>query len=147
MPRDAEVLSQIARHSKAHWGYPDTWLDIWHDALTITPEFIEANFVSLAEVEGDEAGFFSLIEEDAGWELAHFFVLPKYIGQGIGRELWQEALRRLDNIAPGEPLSIESDPNAEGFYLRMGARRVGELTTEWDGLQRTLPFLLYEPVG
>jgi hypothetical protein len=38
--------------------------------------------------------------------------------------------------------SIEADPNAEPFYLRMGARRVGEITRAWGGeVRRTLPYL------
>jgi hypothetical protein len=36
---------------------------------------------------------------------------------------------------------IEADPNAEGFYRRMGARRVGEISYELDGRKRVLPLL------
>jgi len=41
-------------------------------------------------------------------------------------------------------MRIESDPNAEGFYLRMGARRIGIKAAEVDGVQRELPVLVYE---
>ena len=41
-------------------------------------------------------------------------------------------------------LEIESDPNAEGFYQRLGARRVGVRTKDWDGQRRELPILIYE---
>jgi hypothetical protein len=41
-------------------------------------------------------------------------------------------------------LEIESDPNAEGFYRRMGARRVGASSKELDGQRRELPILVYE---
>jgi len=40
-------------------------------------------------------------------------------------------------------LEIESDPNAEGFYKRMGARRVGTVTRELAGFNRNLPILVY----
>ncbi|MBI4664433.1 MAG: hypothetical protein HY735_37035 [Verrucomicrobia bacterium] len=42
------------------------------------------------------------------------------------------------------PLEIESDPNAVGFYERMGARRVGTTVTRWEGGSRELPVLVYE---
>ena len=30
-------------------------------------------------------------------------------------------------------LEIESDPNAQGFYERMGAKKVGEVVNDLDG--------------
>jgi hypothetical protein len=41
-------------------------------------------------------------------------------------------------------LEIESNPNAEGFYRRLGARRVGARVAELDGQRRELPLLVYE---
>jgi len=41
-------------------------------------------------------------------------------------------------------LKIESDPNAEDFYQRMGARHVGASVTELEGQRRELPVLIYE---
>jgi hypothetical protein len=41
-------------------------------------------------------------------------------------------------------LEIESDPNAESFYERMGAHRVGASIKEVDGQRRELPILRYE---
>ena len=38
-------------------------------------------------------------------------------------------------------LEIESDPNAQGFYERMGAKKVGEAVGELDGQARVLPIL------
>jgi len=44
-------------------------------------------------------------------------------------------------------LGIEADPNAEGFYRRMGARRVGEIVYALDGRERVLPLLTVEVRG
>jgi hypothetical protein len=41
-------------------------------------------------------------------------------------------------------LEIESDPNADGFYQRMGARRIGTRVTTLEGQPRKLPVLVYE---
>jgi GNAT superfamily N-acetyltransferase len=57
--------------------------------------------------------------------LEDLFVEPDAIGTGVGRLLIEHVCRR----AAGEgmtSLSIDADPNAEAFYLAMGAVRVGE---------------------
>jgi hypothetical protein len=41
-------------------------------------------------------------------------------------------------------VEIEADPNAEGFYLRMGARRVGENVYDIESQRRALPLLKVE---
>ena len=42
-------------------------------------------------------------------------------------------------------VEIVSDPNAEGFYRKMGAYRVGETISEIDGQPRILPRLAVDP--
>ena len=59
---------------------------------------------------------------------------------GVGRALFDHALDRAAALG-AETLGIEADPNAEGFYLRMGATRVGEIAYELDGRERVLPLL------
>ena len=41
-------------------------------------------------------------------------------------------------------MTIESDPNAEGFYLKMGATRAGENVYELEGKERALPVMIVE---
>jgi len=38
VPKEADVLTKSALSAKAHWGYPDPWLEIWMSQLTCTPE-------------------------------------------------------------------------------------------------------------
>ncbi len=70
-------------------------------------------------------GFYALVERGSKVELEHLWVLPEHIGTGIGRALFDHAVRKAAALG-ATILSIEADPNAEGFYRRMGARRVGE---------------------
>jgi hypothetical protein len=42
-------------------------------------------------------------------------------------------------------IEIVSDPNAEGFYRKMGAHRIGESVSEIDGQPRRLPRLTVDP--
>ena len=57
-------------------------------------------------------------------DLLHLWVLPEAMGRGVGRSLFRHALERA-RILGFRELEIESDPNAEGFYRRIGAHRVG----------------------
>ena len=86
------------------------------------------------------SGFYALVGRGREVELEHLWVLPEHIGAGIGRALFDHAVRRAAALDV-TTLSIEADPNAEGFYLQMGARRVGENVYEIEGHRRELPLL------
>lgn len=142
-PEDAEALTEIAHAAKRHWGYPERWIESWREILTMRPEFIAANVTYSAIEEGRPVGFYLLTTEEDGMHLDHLWVAPHAMGRGIGRALFEHAVeetRRLGHQA----LKIEADPNAEGFYARMGARRVGEAVTEIESQRRQLPLLLYD---
>ncbi len=139
-PNDAETLTLIAFAAKGHWGYPERWMERWRDGLTITPDFIRRNEVNVATVEGEPAGFYALVGEGRRIELEHLWVLPERIGTGLGRALFGHAASRA-RVRGAEVMEIEADPNAEGFYLRMGATRTGEIVYRLDGRERVLPLL------
>ena len=75
--------------------------------------------------------------------LEHLWVLPEAMGRGIGRALFSHAVQRAKALGV-QAIRIESDPYAEKFYERMGARRVGENRSEVDGQVRLLPVMQYE---
>ena len=58
------------------------------------------------------------------------FVAPAATGHGIGAALFADALH-VASSAGLETLRIDSDPNAAGFYERMGAATVGSATSSW----------------
>jgi GNAT superfamily N-acetyltransferase len=142
-PEDAEALTEIAHAAKRHWGYPEQWIQSWRDILTMRPEFIAANVAYSAIEEGRAVGFYLVTNEDDGIHLDHLWIAPHAMGRGIGRALFDHAVAETRRIGH-RTLKIEADPNAEGFYTRMGARRVGEAVTEIEGQRRELPLLLYE---
>jgi len=141
---DAATLTRLAHDAKRHWGYPEHWINHWQDDLTISPDFVAANQVYVAEREGEVLGFYALIVRQDKAELDHLWVAPAHIGTGVGKELFvhamQSAARR--NISEVE---IASDPNAEGFYRKMGAHRIGETVSEIDGQPRAVPRLTVDP--
>jgi GNAT superfamily N-acetyltransferase len=152
----APLLTDLCRRSKAHWGYDPALLGRWADDLAITPDDIDRDAVLLAELgdthdpgPGRIAGFArvsrgtgSHVDHPAPAKLNDLWVEPGDMGSGVGRALF-EASCEVARTLPADQLLIVADPNAEGFYLRMGARRIGEEASEVvDG--RRLPILLLD---
>lgn len=138
---DAPVLTAIAFAAKRHWDYPERWIACWRDLLTIPPDFIARHETHAAVMDGRIVGFYALGFSGPRLELAHLWVRPEQIRQGVGRTLFLHALARGRALGYDE-MEIESDPNAEGFYRRMGARRVRVSVGQVDGERRELPVLL-----
>jgi GNAT superfamily N-acetyltransferase len=135
-PEAADELTALTLASKAHWGYDQDFMDLARPSLTVTPEYLEVNESLVAEIHGATVGWFSLVPVPDGLLLDNFFLLPAHIGSGVGRLMWDEALRRAE-AAGAERMTLEADPNAAGFYERMGARLIGSVTTLDTG--RRLP--------
>ena len=92
---------------------------------------------------GEPIGFYAFRGEGRELELHHLWVLPAWIGSGIGRLLFEHAMDRSASRG-ASIVEIEADPNAEGFYSRMGARRVGESVYEIEDQSRVLPLMAME---
>jgi N-acetylglutamate synthase-like GNAT family acetyltransferase len=143
-PDDAHRLTEIAHAAKRYGGYPEHWINHWQEDLTISSDFVANNHVYVAERENTLMGFYALIIREGKAQLEHMWVAPEHIGAGVGKELFIHAMQS----AAGQDVSeveISSDPNAEGFYRKMGAHRIGETISEIDGQPRTLPRLTVDP--
>jgi len=124
-PEDAGALSRVAYRAKAHWGYDARFMELCRDELTVTPARIEAGGVWLAEAGGAPIGFVSLLAmADGATEIGHLFVDPPWIGRGVGRQLAERAFAEARARGLGH-LLVDSDPNAEAFYARIGFVRIG----------------------
>lgn len=146
---EASVLTTIALEAKRYWGYPEHWIKHWESDLTISPEFIRDNHVYVAEADGEVHGFYALcvsgdpkLKHKA--ELEHMWVSPAYIGTGIGKELFLDAMERAAALDVRD-VELSADPNAAGFYTRMGAMQIGEVDSPIDGQERKLPRLKITP--
>jgi len=138
-PTDAPALSALARRAKAHWGYPEALLRMWRDELTFTPATIAAQDVLVAEEAGAPIGVVALSYEGETAEVEHLWIDPAAVGRGLGRLLFSRAAARAHRRG-ARRLVIDSDPHAEAFYRRMGARRVGSTPSRPAG--RALPRLV-----
>lgn len=137
-PEEASLLSTIAYDAKGFWNYPDEFMRLWENDLTVTPDFISANVVRCVIADSTIIGFYALSDSDTHFELEHLWISPKHIGKGIGSELFDDARTYIANQGGGV-LKILTDPNAEAFYLKQGAQRIGKLPSKPAG--RTLPLL------
>jgi len=123
-PEEAPVLSRLARAAKAHWGYDAAQIARWDHELTVSPRSLQRAPSFVAENAQGILGFIQVDMDKAPPEIDHLWVDPARIGQGAGRALLRHAQALL--AAEGVPeVAIDADPNAEGFYLAMGARRIG----------------------
>lgn len=59
------------------------------------------------------------------------FVDPAFVGRGVGRALMDHAVALARELGH-DSLTIVADPNAEGFYRRMGAQRIGSQASDVD---------------
>ncbi|GAB3876259.1 GNAT family N-acetyltransferase [Kibdelosporangium lantanae] len=141
-PAEATALSELALRSKAHWGYDAEFLEACRAELTLDPDALVAQRGTVAEVDGRLVGFYTLAGEPPEGELTCLFVEPDQIGTGVGRRLWQHAVDAARALG-FQRFTIESDPSAEYFYLRMGAVRTGA-TPSGSIPGRELPELSYQ---
>jgi N-acetylglutamate synthase-like GNAT family acetyltransferase len=137
---EAGRLSEIAQDAKRYWGYPEHWIRHWQDDLTISSEYVAANPVFVAAKDDQILGFYALMIRQDKAELDHLWVAPAHIGSGVGKELFIHAMQSAARRNVSE-VEILADPNAEGFYRKMGAHRIGEEVSEIDGRARSLPRL------
>ena len=69
------------------------------------------------------------------------WVIPKHMKKGIGKILMKTVIGYCEGSGI-ESLRIESDPNARGFYEKMGARLVDYVESKPE--PRKLPVLKLE---
>ena len=139
-PHEADILSQIAFSAKAHWGYPQRWLEIWKPQLTFSAEYLEQHESWVAEKEELPIAFYVLQEKEKSAWIEDLWVSPEFIGAGIGKRLFLHAAE-LSRQRGYKTLQLESDPNAVGFYKKMGMVQIGERHSEVGNEPRILPIM------
>ena len=140
IPSEADVLTQISLSAKRHWGYPERWIELWKPQLTFNAAYFEANESYAADVDGQPVAFYTLLDHDGVAWLENLWVMPAYMSKGIGRTLFHHCLK-LARLRGYKLFQLEADPNAAGFYEKMGMFKIAERRYELDGKQRILPLM------
>jgi len=137
VPADSERATELARIAKSHWGYPAEWLERWWDELSISADAIAQNPTFVASIDGEVVGVCQMQEGEVGAVLDHVWVDPRCHGRGVGRALVEHALAQSHGV-----IAVIADANAERFYIKLGANRVGDVAAPMPGApERTLPLL------
>ena len=161
-PELAGALTAIALAGKRHWRYPERWIEAWTPQLTVSEAYVAAHLTfamiagssggsgsgsagSAGSIGGDAGGgpvgFYALVPGDGGRvQLDHLWLLPDWIGRGLGRILFEHAMACAAGLG-ADTVWLEAEPNAEPFYRHMGARRAGRRVAEIEGTARVLPLL------
>ncbi len=149
---EADVLTGISFASKRYWNYPEEYFEVWRNELTIHSDYIVENDVFVFEDKSTIIGYYSIVELkdtieiagitiDKGFWLEHMFIEPQHIGHGIGTLLFKHLRQRC--ITRGiTKLKILADPNARGFYEKMGCIYMREYPSTIKN--RTTPLLHFQ---
>lgn len=123
---DAPTLTQLMHASSAYQGQYAAILQ----GYAISSGQLERDEVHLAaDVQGRVLGFYSLTGPGSAGqeaELDLMFVADAGQGTGLGARLFDH-MRATAHGCGARTVKIVSHPPAEGFYLRMGARRIGTI--------------------
>ncbi|MZR31849.1 GNAT family N-acetyltransferase [Sneathiella litorea] len=137
--KDCPAMTEVALTSKAFWGYSDDFMKGCEAALTVKPWMIEDWQSGVVEDDGSIAGFYLASFDLEEAELQLLYVSPLAMGKGYGRALIRDASEKAVRLGY-KHLRIEADPNATGFYRKMGARQIGWCRSEVE-VSRELPLL------
>ena len=131
-------MREIAIDAKAHWGYDRTLVEEWARAGDFEPESLRSRLLYVAEADGRPVGWAALIPRgEVGW-LEDLWVEPAWIGKGLGRQLFERVAEEARERG-ARRLEWEAEPNATGFYERMGGVYVRDSeVTEWGRVLQVL---------
>jgi GNAT superfamily N-acetyltransferase len=128
-------LREIARAAKGHWGYDPQFVADWAAAI----EFPDDERLIVAA-----HGWAAVVPRgEVAW-LDDLWVEPDAMGRGLGRELFERAAA-IARDAGCVRMEWEAEPNALGFYERLGAVYVRDSEpSEWG---RVLAVMAVSLVG
>ncbi|MGA5421754.1 GNAT family N-acetyltransferase [Streptomyces lavendulocolor] len=135
--RDAKRLTSLVRTSRAYEGPFAPMVA----GYRVGPDYIDAHEVHVAAGEdGRVLGFYALVLSPP--ELDLMFVADAAQGRGVGRLLVGHMTERA-RAAGASAVQVVSHPPAEGFYLGMGARRVGTVRANPPAVMWDRPELVF----
>lgn len=125
LPSEAWALTELALRSKRFWGYDDGFMQRVMPDMIVRPEYLRDEYGIVAEIAGVAVGYAVLRVDGRTAFLRDLFVEPDRMRAGVGGALFREA-SRIAREQGATTLTLEGDPNAVGFYRRMGMHQVGE---------------------
>jgi len=126
-PGDFERVRELTLESKAYWGYDRDFVRRWAEGLS----FESACERWVAELDGEIVAWAALVPPaDDVAVLDDLWVDPAAIGRGLGSRLFRLAADRARELG-AQRLEWGAEPNAVGFYEKVGGRKLRDHVTEW----------------
>jgi GNAT superfamily N-acetyltransferase len=139
-PDEGEQLREIAIAAKAHWDYDLDFVRHWASRGDWSAEALTGKEIYVAEsADGELVAWAALVPRHGVWWLDDLWVVPDWMGRGIGTRLFEHIAARARVLGGPTSLEWQAEPNSIGFYEKVGARylRDGE-PTSWG---RRLPVM------
>jgi GNAT superfamily N-acetyltransferase len=128
---EAERLREVMAAAKGHWGYDPAAVAEWAASVDMGAVLREQE-VWVAETGGSVVAWAGLMPpRDGVAVLDHLWVEPAWMGAGIGTAFFHRAAERAAELGAAS-MEWEAEPNAVGFYERLGGRYLREFTSEWN---------------
>jgi hypothetical protein len=138
---EAPMLTDLCLRSKAFWGYDEEFMRECRGELTLMASIMQSSSCfQVAEIDGQVIGVAQVLSRDSLPNWTKFLSSPTHLRSGAGRALLWAATVARD--AGQVSMVVEADPNAAGFYRRMGAVDDGTAPSG-SILGRFLPRLLH----
>ncbi len=130
-PDEVERLREIAIAAKTYWGYDVDRVRDWAAAGDFSAEGLRRHEVFVAEVNDHVVGWGSLIPKGEVCWLEDLWIDPPSIGTGIGSRLFRHGAGVARQLGATR-MEWEAEPNAVGFYEKMGGRYLRDSNpSEW----------------
>jgi ribosomal protein S18 acetylase RimI-like enzyme len=120
-PDEAAALTDLAMRSKASWGYDEVFMMKARGDMRVSARDIEGSHCLVAEDGGAICGYVLTFVNGESALLRDLFIDPAYFKRGLGRELFQRAVAHARE-RNARRIVLHADPNARGFYERLGMR-------------------------
>ena len=125
----ADILTDLTRRSKAHWGYDEAQILKWYDELRVHEDDIRAERVWVGMSGNQVVGYYSfLILSASVVKLDNLFIAPQQIGKGLGKILLTHFLDRGKDMG-FQRATLDAEPHAEAFYKRFGFETIDSFET------------------
>lgn len=136
-PDEAFVLEALQRRSSDVWEEYRAQLAAHPDAIAPPHRAIAERRVRVAvDASGRRLGFSVVLPLEGGrCELDDLFVEPDRMGVGVGRLLVQD-IARSAAASGASHVDVVANPNALGFYSRLGFEVTGEASTRFGSAPR-----------
>jgi GNAT superfamily N-acetyltransferase len=129
-------LTELQRRASLHWDAYREQLLAHPDVVELPLDQIEDGLVRVAELGGEVGGFAVLLRSAQGaCELDGLFVEPGHMGAGVGRALVEDAMR-IARERGASRIEVVANPEAVGFYERVGFTGAAEVATRFGRARR-----------